>query len=130
MPDDKTCYSDSAHKYIDNNVQYVQIDKIRYERAKEREKEFGTNWDNNKVDINEIINKFTPDVSPKIEGGIKIVYRNDLYTIKCDLVGGYLEIYDKNGNHIMPDGSINNDNNTNHFRIKTREEMDYDNKKS
>lgn len=47
------------------------------------------------VNINEIVDKFCPNVVGKTVSDVKFVYENENYMIECDKVAGYLRIYDK-----------------------------------
>ena len=128
MSDYKSAYSDISNHYISKVVPENDVDKERYNRSKERETKNNKNWIKNKVNLNEIVDKFIPSkvevTRTKTEGGVKYVFEGERYKIKCDKVAGYLRIYDKKEKSFCKlDGTISKNNNETHFKIKRREEM-------
>ncbi len=123
MPDEKACYSETSTNYIENDVVVNTIDKERFERVKGREATFNKNWCKQKVNLNEIVKRFTPNANGKRKG-YKYVFENQNYEIRCDMIGGYLRILDKHKKRFIElDGRISKKNDISHFKILRREEM-------
>lgn len=128
MSDYKQAYSDISKDYIENIVPSNPIDQARYDRSKAREALYNENWMKQKVNLNEIVDKFVPFlegfVSERSEGGVKYNFEGERYIVKCDKVAGYLRIYDKTTkSYCLLDGTPSKDNLLTHFKIKRREEM-------
>lgn len=125
--DSKTAYSEVSKMYVTVTATQLEIDKQRYQRAKRREALHGANWEKNKVNINEVVDKFITDkekMKTYSESGYKYVFEGDRYIVKCDKVGGYLRIYDKTSlDYCLIDGTPSDDQSKTHFKIKKREEM-------
>lgn len=123
MSDSKDCYSKASSYYIEVDVRQQEIDAQRYARSKKRERKFNENWMKAQVDINEIVDRFTPGAKGH-KKGVKFVFENERYVIKADMPAGYLRIYDKKLRvYLSPEGKPCSDNNSSHFKIKKREEM-------
>ena len=128
MSDYKAAYSDVSNFYINDVVPLNSIDQDRYGRSKAREEKFNENWKKQKVNLNEIVDKFVPEngtvKNQYSHGGIKYVFEGDRYKVICDKAGGYLRIYDKIlKSYCKLDGTPSNDGDETHFKIKRREEM-------
>lgn len=128
MSDYKSAYSDISKDYIENIVPTNSVDQERYKRSKERELKFNENWKKQKVNLNEIVDKFVPKidevVTQKSEGGVKYNFIGERYIVKCDKVAGYLRIYDKKTkSYCKLDGTPSKNPEETHFKIKRREEM-------
>ena len=128
MSDYKSAYSDISKDYIDNIVPSNAIDQGRFERSKDRENLYNDNWIKQKVNLNEIVDRFIPAVESFVaqytEGGVKYNFEGVRYVIKCDKVAGYLRIYDKKLKAFcFLDGEPCRDNKRTHFKIRRREEM-------
>ncbi len=125
--DYKTAYHEVSELYVTVTATQSEIDKMRYQRAKRREAIHGSNWEKNKVNINEIVDKFIPDkenIKTYSESGYKFIFEGAQYIVKCDKVGGYLRIYDKKSSeYCLIDGTPSEDQSKTHFKIKKREEM-------
>lgn len=128
MADYKSAYSDISKDYIENTVPSNPVDQGRYDRSKNREALYNENWIKQKVNLNEIVDKFVPSlegfVEQHSEGGVKYDFEGERYIVKCDKVAGYLRIYDKQSNsYCLLDGTPCKDNLLTHFKIMRREEM-------
>ena len=121
MADAKTPYSIVSNYYITTIVPNSSIDQDRYDRSKERERKFNENWVKQKVNINDIVDKFAPG-SDGYEDGVKFVFEGPEYAVIADMVAGYLRIMNNNGEYVNLDGEPGDDDST-HFKIKKREEM-------
>ncbi|WP_137656665.1 hypothetical protein [Bifidobacterium moukalabense] len=75
MSDNKQRYSDSSRNYIDNNVPSSTVDRRRYDSSKDREAKWNENWKKQPVDLNEIVNRFTPGAQERRKG-VKYVFEN------------------------------------------------------
>lgn len=92
-------------------------------RKVKREALFNENWKKNKVNINEIINKYTPNETPKIHG-VKSIWKNKDYIIKADMASGYLKIYDRHFKTFLDKyGNLVPDGPDSHMKILRKEEM-------
>lgn len=122
-PSAKEIYSEMSKRYVEIEVTTNEVDRERYQRAKAREALYNENWKKIKVNINEIVDKFTPDVEGKKKGE-KFVFKNRAYIIKADMAVGYLRIYDRQRKiYIKPDGSPCLGRDESHFKILRKEEM-------
>ena len=128
MADYKYTYSDISKDYIENTVPLNPVDQRRYDRSKNRETLYNENWIKQKVNLNEIVDKFVPAVEGFVEqhseGGVKYDFEGERYIVKCDKVAGYLRIWDKQAKlYCLLDGTPCGLNEFTHFKIKRREEM-------
>lgn len=128
MSDYKSAYSDISKDYIENIVTSSSLEQERYNRSKAREERNNINWIKQKVNLNEIVDRFIPEnsdvVTQHTEGGVKYDFEGNRYIVKCDKVGGYLRIYDKKEkSYCLLDGTTSRDLGKTHFKIKRREEM-------
>ena len=91
MSDYKGGYSTNASKMKKKSESSKSLNKIR-RNAERRSHTHRESWQ--KVNLNDIVKKFAPGVTPYNNGG-KFVYNGDRYTILTDTYGGYLRIKDK-----------------------------------
>lgn len=123
MSDSKQRYSDSSRSYISNDVPDSTVDRERYDRSKDREAKWNENWKKQPVNLNEIVNRFTPGAQGR-RNGVKYVFENTRWRIDADMVSGYLRVYDKKAKkNVKLDGTPTNDPTASHFKILRREEM-------
>ena len=123
MSDSKTPYSAASKRYVEHDVLQSDLDSRRYARSKDRESRFGVNWEKFRVNINEVVDRFTPGARGRREG-VKFVFEGERYLIKADMVSGCLRIYDKVArSYVLLNGIPCNDNSLTHFKILRREEM-------
>lgn len=128
MADYKSAYSDISKDYIENIVPTNFVDQKRYSQSKKREALHNESWIKQKVNLNEIVDRFVPSVEDFVEqhseGGVKYDFEGERYVVKCDKVAGYLRIYDKQAKlYCLVDGTPSQNNSLTHFKIKRREEM-------
>ena len=64
----KEPYSRASSDYIQNQVPISSIDQDRYNRSKEREALYNENWKKQKVNLNDLVDKYAPDAVPKNHG--------------------------------------------------------------
>lgn len=122
MADSKTPYSTVSNYYVTTTVPSSSVDQGRYDRSKERERKYNDNWNKQKVNINEIVDKFAPGSTGRVEG-VKFIFQGPNYTVKADMASGYLRIMDNSSEkYLKLDGTPGNREET-HFKIKKREEM-------
>ncbi|WP_169079327.1 hypothetical protein [Bifidobacterium erythrocebi] len=122
MSDSKQRYSDSSHSYIDNDVPNSMVDQGRYSRSKDREAKWNESWEKQPVNLNEIVNRFTPSAQGR-RRGVKYVFENDRWRIDADMVAGYLRIYDKKAKKNVKLNGLPGSNKETHFKILKRKEM-------
>lgn len=91
MSDYKGGYSTNASKMKKQSESSKSLSKIR-RNAEKRSHTHRESWQ--KVNLNDVVNKFTPGVTPYNNGG-KFIYSSDRYRIVVDIYGGYLRIEDK-----------------------------------
>ena len=123
MSNAKEVYSKLSQYYIEFAIFSTPNTQKAYSASKRREALFNENWKQNKVNINQIIDKYTPEEAPTIHG-VKAVWKNKYYIVKADMASGYLKVYDriqktflnKHGN-LVPDGKES------HMKILRKEEM-------
>lgn len=122
MSDSKHNYSRRSNDYIEHAVSESYVDKGRYERSEAREAKWNEDWLKQQVNINEIVERFTPGARGR-RNGVKYVFENRRWRIDADMVAGYLRIFDKRlRKHVKLDGTPG-DNKETHFKILKREEM-------
>ena len=129
MADSKGKYSINAKK---NNIlaeKNKQLSKIKHQSLK-RKQLHEQDWE--KVDLNEIVEKFAPNSKPYTING-KLVYNNGgRYSVIADLYSGYLRIRDNqikgDKKYISLDGTsyydfkLKDREKKTHFKIKKRKE--------
>lgn len=122
MSNAKEVYSKLSQNYVDAvpstpNLQHGYI------ASKKREAQFNENWKKNKVNINEIVDKYTPEVTPEVHG-VKAVCKNKDYIVKADMASGYLKVYDRNNRTFLDKyGNPVPDGPDSHMKILRKEEM-------
>ena len=94
MANSKRMYSKLAEYYNGFVVPNSIDDKRRYEKNKERERKYNERWKQHKVNLNELVNRYTPGATPKIKG-VKAIFDGDRYKIIADLPSGYAKVQDK-----------------------------------
>lgn len=129
MSDYKGGYSTNASKMKMKSESNKRLGKIR-SNANWRSKNWQKSWQ--KVNLNDVVNKFTPGVKPYNNGG-KLIYSNNRYRVVADTFGGYLRIEDKHlsgkTRYITIDGKPYNSlpkssrERLTHYYILKREEM-------
>lgn len=108
--------------------------------GQKRKAEYGANWDS--VNINTIVDRFTPGASPQVVNGkVQYVSTDGRYEVIADIGGGYLRIFDNHIGHYVDACGRDVRNYTDdkgkqhgrskadqkaltHFRILKREEME------
>lgn len=122
MADSKSSYSEASSVFVTQSIFSSFADMERYTKSKARESIFNENWKKNMVDINDVVQKFTPN-SEGTPHGVKFEFGSDRYIIKADMASGYLRIYDKKQKaYVKLDGTPGSLAET-HFKIKKRSEM-------
>ncbi len=123
MADSKAGYSKAAKFYARIMIHGSMLDSIRYYKSKLREAKFNDNWKKHMVNLNEVVNQFTPGTKGKAKG-VKYEFENTKYIIKADMPSGYLRIYDKNSRmYLRIDGTPSRSQEETHFKIMKRKEM-------
>lgn len=123
MADSKTSYSIAAKFFARVMSHGSMLDAIRYARSKLRESKFNENWKKHMVNLNDVVNQFTPGVKGKPKG-VKFQFENANYIVKVDMPSGYLRIYDKKAKmYTKLDGTPSESREETHFKIMKRKEM-------
>lgn len=123
MADSKTGYSIAAKFYARIMSHGSMMDAIRYARSKLRESKFNENWKKHMVNLNDVVNQFTPGAKGKPKG-VKYQFENANYIVKVDMPSGYLRIYDKKAKmYTKIDGTPSKTLEDTHFKIMKRKEM-------
>lgn len=122
MSDSKQRYSDSSRSYIGDDVPGSMVDRGRYDRSKDREAKWNESWKRQPVDLNDIVNRFTPGVQGR-RRGVKYVFENARWRIDADMVAGHLRIYDKRAKKNVKLNGLPGNNKETHFKILKRREM-------
>lgn len=123
MADNKAAYSVAAKFYARLMIHGNMADAIRYYRSKLRELKFNHIWLQHKVNLNEIVERFTPGAKGRAKG-VKYEFENEHYVIKVDMPSGYLRIFDKKaGLYTTMDGTPSRDLEMTHFKLMRRKEM-------
>ncbi|MBR6254153.1 MAG: hypothetical protein IKR22_01835 [Clostridiales bacterium] len=122
MADNKSRYSEASSDFVTKSIYASPIDMDRYNRSKAREAVYNETWKQNMVDINEVVANFAPDSDGRPHG-VKYLFKGERYTIKADMAGGYLRIYDKKlKKYVKLNGKVGTLSET-HYKIKKRSEM-------
>ena len=122
MSDSKQRYSDSSRNYISKDVPTSTIDQKRYTSSKNREAKWNENWKKQAVNLNDIVDQFTPGIQGRRKG-VKYVFENTKWRIDADMVAGYLRIFNKKtAQNVRLDG-LPGSNKETHFKILKRKEM-------
>ena len=123
MSNAKTAYSSSSREYVNNTILQSELDKQRYYRSKTRETLYNENWLQQKVNLNELIEKYAPKAIPK-DHGIKMEWKGPKFTVVADKANGSVRIK-VNGTSLYLDKNENttHDKETTHFKIKKWEEQ-------
>ena len=93
MADSKSGYSLAAKIFNKITRHSSMRDAISYLKSKLREEKFNEDWKKNMVDLNQIVNQFTPGAKGVVKG-YKYEFRKGNYVIKVDMPSGYLRIFD------------------------------------
>ena len=91
MSDYKGGYSSNATKMKKQSETNKSLSKIR-NNAERRSHMWRGSWQ--KVNLNDVVNRFTPGATPYNDGG-KFIYSNDRYRIVADIYGVYLRLEDR-----------------------------------
>lgn len=121
MADNKSDYSSAASSARNSEKDMNQI--RAYEKSRERHEKHVVNWSKNKVNLNEIVDKYAPGSKGKADG-IKMIFYGKDYNVVTDLVSGYVRVYDNNNKgYINLNDEPDRDNKNTHFQIKKRKDM-------
>lgn len=122
MADSKTAYSSASKKFVNKAVLKSEEAKHQFDVSKKKEEKYNNKWSNHMVNINEVVDKFSPN-SKGYKNGYKYVFEGDKYQVVADMAAGYLRIKNKNTNqYVKLDGKPGSNDET-HFKIKKRSEM-------
>ncbi len=122
MSDSKALYSEASGVFIEEEVIDQEWANRLYERSKAREAKYNDRWMANRVNINDVVERFAPE-SKGERLGVKYIYKGKRANVVADMASGYLRIQDsKTGKYLKLDGTFGNGNQT-HFKIMRREEM-------
>lgn len=91
MSDSKGLYSTNAAKARQVAIKSSALKQIK-ENSTIRKEMYQKNWA--QVNLNEIVEKFSPKAEPYERGG-KFIYGGERYDVVTDTFGGYLRIIDK-----------------------------------
>lgn len=127
MADSKSDYSDASKDYVASAAGETisDGDKKFYERSRIRFARHGDNWTRQSVNINDVVETFTPSAKGT-RAGVKFIFYGERYNVVADMASGYLRIYDTViGHYVDLDGKYHGKNNDDytHFRILRKEEM-------
>lgn len=123
MSNQKAAYSVVSLYYGEEVVPSNIIDRERFRRSKLREAKHNEKWEKEKVNVNDIVEKYAPN--PKVyRKGIKFYFEGSENTVIADMASGYLRIR-KNGTKksYRLDGTLTRSDEGTHFKIKKWEEM-------
>lgn len=123
MADSKAGYSKAAKFYARVMIHGSMVDALRYYKSKVRESLYNNDWKKNMVNLNDVVNTYTPGVKGKAKG-VKYKFENSRYIVVADMPSGYLRIYDKKAkSYTTANGTPSKDLRLTHFKIKKRKEM-------
>ncbi len=125
MADGKDDYSEESNRFVSEEIPSSDEAQLAYARSKAREEKHNEEWLKNKVNLNEVIDKFAPGSEGTRMGDVKFTFRGDRYDVITDMASGYLRIYDREaGRWVGMDGKPRHRDKGTHFKIMTREEME------
>ncbi|PJM73706.1 hypothetical protein CS006_00470 [Bifidobacterium primatium] len=123
MSDTKAAYSDAAKHYVEDIVPASAKEQERYRAAKEREAKYNDDWLKHPVNINDIVDEFTPGATGR-KKGYKYKFSGKDWIVLADMIAGYLRIIDKRlGKFVMLNGNPSDDQSLTHFKILKRRDM-------
>ena len=123
MSNAKAMYSVVSAYYCEQVVPSNNVDKERYNRSKLREQKYNEEWKKDKVNVNEIIDKYAPDANC-YKKGVKFYFEGNENTVICDMASGYLRVKNNaTGLWYRIDGTLTSSREGTHFKIKKWEEM-------
>ena len=122
MADSKTKYSDSSNNYINKTVPNSENAQKDYNNSKMKEQKYNNEWSTQKVNINEVVEKFAPNTDGYVKG-YKYIYESERYQVVADMVAGSLKIVDKKTNQPVKLNGKPGSRKETHYKIKKREEM-------
>ena len=111
MADSKSAYSSASKKFVNKTIQ-----------NSEKEELYNEDWSKQKVNINEIVDEFTPN-SKGYKVGYKYVFEGNKYQVVADMVAGYLKIVDKKTKQSLKLNGKPGSKKDTHFKILKRSEM-------
>lgn len=124
MSNAKEIYSEASKYYCEVSVRENPLDAARYERSKAREAKYNENWKRQKVNIIDIVEKYAPNATP-CHKGYKFYWEGEENVVIADMIAGYLRILHKpTGLHYRLDGTLTDDKDSTHFKIKRKKEME------
>ena len=85
MADSKTKYSDSSNNYINKTVPNSENAQKDYNNSKMKEQKYNNEWSTQKVNINEVVEKFAPNTDGYVKG-YKYIYESERYQVVADMV--------------------------------------------
>lgn len=131
MSDTKTIYHDQSVDYY-RRAEESTIDQSRIWRSKIRENKYNEQWEKHPVDLNDVCRQFAPSDPHGHKEGYKWVFEDDQrnhksgYRIVCDMIDGYLRVYQKTpdcrkkGRPIDIENGQFGPNETTHYKIRKR----------
>lgn len=122
MSDYKTPYSKTSNRFVEA-ANGSRAELAIFESSKRREKRYNVEWLKNKVNLNDICDRFAPGDRGHVEKG-KFVFEGERYNVVADMSAGYLRIWDKKlKTYVTLDGMPDKHNRHSHYKILRREEM-------
>lgn len=123
MSNAKSAYSVVSGYYCEEVVPSNNVDKERYARSKIREQKYNEEWEKEKVNVDEIVEKYAPNAEC-VKDGVKFKFLGEENTVICDMASGYLRIQNNSTElFYRSDGSLTDSNEGTHFKIKKWEEI-------
>ena len=84
MADSKTAYSSASKKFVNKAVLKSEEAKHQFDVSKKKEEKYNNKWSNHMVNINEVVDKFSPN-SKGYKNGYKYVFEGDKYQVVADM---------------------------------------------
>ena len=122
MADSKSAYTSASKKFVNKTIQNSEKAKHQYDISKKKEEIYNEDWSKQKVNINEIVDEFTPN-SKGYKVGYKYVFEGNKYQVVADMVAGYLKIIDKKTRQPLKLNGKPGSKKDTHFKILKRSEM-------
>jgi len=123
MSNAKDDYSEVSRYYCGEQIPRSPKDQKRYVSSRLREWRFNENWKKQKVNINELVDKYAPGVEG-MDHRVKFEWKGPEYTVSADMVAGYARVYNNKTKEFLDiNGNPSSDGSKTHFKIKRKEEM-------
>lgn len=122
MSDTKDEYSAASTEFVSEANDRSERARQLYQASKQREARHNNQWIKHPVDINKVVNRFTPGSTGRREG-VKYIFSGPTHRVVADMAAGYLRVYSNSLRSYVDMNGLAGNAQATHFKIKRREEM-------